>query len=76
MTEPAEEEPVKCACGRTLTDDLSKSRKTGPTCWRKLHGRTVHRPRTAKPPAAARPGPNQPELPLDDQLPLWTPPAT
>ena len=71
MTDPAEEEPVKCACGRTLTDDLSKSRKLGPDCWRKLHGRTVRQPRGKTP--AAKPGPGQDELPLADQLEIWSP---
>ncbi|MFE9448336.1 DUF6011 domain-containing protein [Streptomyces sp. NPDC006739] len=69
---PAEEEPVRCTCGHLLTDDLSRSRKLGPVCWRKLHGRPVRQPRRPTP-AATPPGPGQAELPLDDQLPLWSP---
>jgi hypothetical protein len=74
VTEPAEEEPAVClgGCRHRLTSDLSKARGYGPDCWKKLHGRTARRPRTAKPPGAARPGPDQPELPYDDQLPLWS----
>lgn len=71
MTDPAEE-PVTCVCGRELTDPVSIARKTGPTCWRKLHGRPARRPRTTS--VAGTVGPGQPELPLDDQLPLWSQP--
>ena len=69
MTEPAEKEPVTCACGRPLTDPESRSRGLGPVCWRKLHGRPGRRPRTASP--AAVPGPGQDELPYADQLDLF-----
>lgn len=66
-----EEEPVRCTCGRLLHDPESRARKTGPVCWRKLHGPPARRTRIASP-AATRPGPEQAELPLDDQLTLWT----
>lgn len=73
--ETPSEEPVTCACGRPLRDPVSIARRTGPRCWRKLHGPTTRRPRAKTP--AATPGTGQPELPLDDQLALWpTTPAT
>lgn len=68
----AVEEPVTCACGRTLADPVSRSRGLGPVCWRKLHGRTTRQPRRSRPPTTG-PGPGQPELPLDNQLDLWEP---
>lgn len=68
-----DDEPVVClgGCGRTLTSDLSKFRKLGPDCWRKLHGRSPRRSRRTAT-ATAKPGPGQPELPYDDQLELWS----
>ena len=69
---PAVEEPVTCVCGRLLTDDLSRSRKLGPVCWRKLHGRTTSRPRVTSPAAPVSAG--QDELPLEPLQPtLWSP---
>lgn len=70
MTEPAGEEPVTCACGKPLRDPISRSRGIGPVCWRKLHGRTTRQPRTTR--LAADVGPGQAELPLDNQLDLFT----
>lgn len=67
-----EEEPVTCACGRLLTDPESIARKTGPVCWRKLHDRPTPKPRRHT--QAAKPGPGQEALPLQDQLELWTSP--
>lgn len=63
-------EPVECACGKPLRDPVSRARGLGPVCWRKLHGRTHRRPRVVSPTAA--PGPGQDELPLADQLDLFT----
>ncbi|MGW4043000.1 DUF6011 domain-containing protein [Streptomyces sp. NPDC004721] len=71
MTDPTgEEEPVTCTCGRLLTDPESIARGLGPVCHRRIHGRPSRRPRTTSP--AAEPGPGQDELPLTDQLPLWS----
>jgi len=72
VSEPANEEPVTCACGRELTDPVSIARGLGRVCWRKLHGPPGRRPRRTNPPNAG-PGPGQPELPYDDQLELdWS----
>ncbi|MFB6955499.1 DUF6011 domain-containing protein [Streptomyces sp. NPDC056309] len=74
MTDPTgEEEPAIClgGCGRLLTSDLSKQRGFGMDCWRKLHGRPARQPRPTTP-TATEPGPGQGELPLTDQLELWT----
>jgi len=75
MTGPAAEEAEApwCLgrCGNRLTSEKSVTRGYGPRCWRKLHGRPVRRPRRTTP--TAQPGPGQPELPYDDQLPLWNP---
>lgn len=69
MTMPAtEEEPVRCTCGRALRDPVSRARGQGPVCWRRLH-QPGRRPYAPRPPAT--PGPEQPELPYDDQLTLW-----
>lgn len=70
----SDEKPVIClgGCGRTLTSDIARARGYGKRCWRKLHGRTARRPRLAAPRAVA-PGPEQPELPLNDQLAIWSP---
>lgn len=65
-----DEPPVTClgGCGRKLTSRLSKRRRYGPDCWRKLHGRT---PRIASPTADV--GDGQTELPLDYlQVTLWS----
>ena len=67
---PAAEEPVTCACGKPLSDPVSRARGVGPVCWRKLHGRTTRRPRVPSP--ATEPGPGQDELPYADQLDLFT----
>ncbi|MGW2692383.1 DUF6011 domain-containing protein [Streptomyces sp. NPDC001296] len=71
MTGPYdEEEPVRCSCGRLLHDPESRARGQGPVCYRRLH------PPPARPGRAtttvARPGPGQDELPLTDQLGLWS----
>lgn len=65
--------PRKCLanCGKTLTSEESLARGYGKACWKKLHG-TPGRTRILPP--AAEAGPGQPELPLDDQLPLWSTP--
>lgn len=74
MTGPHDEEtPVIClgGCRRQLRDPESVSRGYGPDCWRKLHGRPGLKPR--RPAPATEAGPGQGELPLEDQLELWTP---
>ncbi|MFF7880981.1 DUF6011 domain-containing protein [Streptomyces sp. NPDC020794] len=70
----SDDEPVIClgGCGRTLTSSTSRDRGYGKDCWRKLHGRPAPRLRRAAPRGAA-PGPEQPELPLNDQLAIWSP---
>lgn len=70
----SDEEPVIClgGCGYTLRSDLAKARGYGSRCWRKLHGRTIRQPRLTTP-RTGKPGPNQPELPADDQLTIWEP---
>jgi hypothetical protein len=73
VSELAGEEPVTCACGRPLRDPVSVARKIGPVCWRKLHGRPARRTRRTLPGPPAEPGPDQTELPLNDQLELWRP---
>ncbi|MEU5596623.1 DUF6011 domain-containing protein [Streptomyces sp. NPDC020298] len=70
-----EEEPVICVCGRTLRDPESIARRTGPVCWRKLHGRPPHawrQPTPPRPATSTEPMPGQDELPLDDQMALWS----
>ena len=67
-----EEEPVRCACGRSLRDPESRDRGLGPVCWRKLHGRPRRGVRIPTP-AAVEPGPGQTELPLVPHQPtLWS----
>lgn len=76
METPAadDEEPFIClgGCGHTLTSPASLARGYGSDCWHKLHGRTTPKPRRHTP--TAKPGPGQDELPLQDQLELWTSP--
>lgn len=45
-TSEAEEEPLRCPCGRLLTDPVSRARGLGPVCFRRLRGRTRPRRRT------------------------------
>lgn len=55
-----EEAPVRCPCGRLLTDPVSQARGLGPVCYRRLRARTRPRARiigtrTAGPHPAAVP---------------------
>ena len=70
--EPPSEEPTLClgGCGKHLTSRKSRARGYGSDCWRKLHGRPALKQRRPPTPAA-KPAPDQPELPYDE-LPLWT----
>lgn len=70
----SDDEPVIClgGCGRTLTSAISRTRGYGTHCYWKLHGQPAPRPRLATPRTVA-PGPEQPELPLNDQLAIWSP---
>ncbi|WP_439947222.1 DUF6011 domain-containing protein [Streptomyces sp. BBFR109] len=68
-----EEPPVRCACGRLLRDPESRTRKLGPVCWRKLHGRPRRTPHITPPATSTQPIPGQTELPLDPMQPtLWS----
>lgn len=73
MTGPDDEEaPVIClgGCGRLLTSRISRARGYGSDCWRKLHGPAAPKPRWPAP--AVEAGPGQAELPLADQLTIFT----
>lgn len=61
--------PKCAACKRRLKRPTTSG--LGPVCERRLNGPPTTRPHIASP-AAAKPGPEQAELPLDDQLTLWT----
>jgi hypothetical protein len=37
------ERPVRCPCGRLLTDPVSRARGLGPVCYRRSRGRTRRR---------------------------------
>lgn len=64
-------EPVKCAaCKRPMKQPSPSG--LGPVCERRLNG-TPARIRTSHSPAA-EPGPGQDELPLADQLEIWSTP--
>ncbi|MFC9949220.1 DUF6011 domain-containing protein [Streptomyces prasinus] len=69
----AEEEPVRCVCGRALRDEESKRLRLGPVCRRRLTGPPAPRPRrigtpTATPHPSTIPArPAQLELFWDDQ---------
>lgn len=65
------DEPVIClgGCHHKLRDPESIARGYGPDCWRKLHGPPTRRPRIPRP--TRRAVPEQPELPLADQLAIW-----
>ena len=73
MGTPADDEPVIClgGCRRELRDPKSISRGYGPDCWDKLHGPPARRPRLTTP-RTGKPGRGQPELPIDEQLDLWS----
>ncbi|WP_411078486.1 DUF6011 domain-containing protein [Streptomyces sp. cmx-10-25] len=69
----AEEAPVKCVCGRPLTDPVSRGRGLGPRCFKRLRGRPAPGPRivgtrTAGAHPQAVPGrPGQLALDWDDE---------
>ncbi|MFI1324573.1 DUF6011 domain-containing protein [Streptomyces rochei] len=40
-----DEAPVRCVCGRPLTDPVSRGRGLGPRCYKRLRGRPERRRR-------------------------------
>lgn len=73
--ETSSTEPVIClgGCRRQLRDPESISRGYGPDCWQKLHGRPARKLRSATPATPVEPMHGQGELPLEDQLTIWSP---
>jgi len=71
--DPPPDPPVICPCGRLLRDPVSRARGLGPVCHRRLSGRTAPRVRKPAQASASQPIPGQDELPLNDQLDLWSP---
>ncbi|MFD5220295.1 DUF6011 domain-containing protein [Streptomyces tendae] len=66
-----EEAPVKCVCGRLLTDPVSRGRRLGPRCYEKLRARPQPRVvgtyTASTHPLAVPPRPGQLALDWDDQ---------
>ncbi|MGX1515028.1 DUF6011 domain-containing protein [Streptomyces collinus] len=64
-----EEAPVKCVCGRLLTDPVSRGRRLGPRCYEKLRARPriVGTYTASTHPLAVPPRPGQLALDWDDQ---------
>ncbi|MFJ5915011.1 DUF6011 domain-containing protein [Streptomyces ardesiacus] len=71
--DPDEEAPVKCVCGRLLTDPVSRGRGLGPRCYEKLRASSKPRPRVvgthpaSTHPLAVPPRPGQLALDWDHQ---------